>query len=1411
MGYKQSSTKFSSADHKRQHRTYLLGLGADFAVKPSDGRSPLHTAAITGNEEIIEMLLEHSDANIEARDNQGATALLIAAYYTKPDAVRLLVNRGASVDARDNEGRSSLHHVVKKDSPELVRFLVDHNADIEARNSGQQTPLVVAIQKGNMRIVRLLEELHADLRPVNRYGSVLHAAVRSASKAMVQFCLTHRYDTEATDACGLTPLSIAAKRGYHEIVALLLDHGADSEAESRSKSEEQWRPLHYAAHGGHEAVVEILLKRGADPTAEDMYGRRAQYYAEKKGHDSLAAVIRDNTPISKKTLQLSISHEVNALVGWSRKGHVELVKKLLKKGVNVNSMDVDGQRAITVAAQSGHDLVVEFLINQGADLNLNDANGHSALWWASRHGHKRIVRRLLAQDVSPDSADEDGQTTLSAACQGGFEEIVDILLKKSCNVNAATLYGKTPLMFAATQDHCGVVEHLVDAGADIEFQSPKGDTAISLARSKGQKKVVRCLGNRSDSMLRAASKGRVTQILRLIRAGVSVHKAPSEERVPLIEAARHGHHSAVRTLIDHGADLTYRDGDGQTALCHAARKGETATARLLLELGADVNSQDRYGQTALSWATKEGHDGTVHALLEFGARKEIKDKHGRTALGHAVQARHQNAVVTLLDEGANINSADLRGWTPLTVAVLADDGQLASLLLERGAYMSSEMGTNYSQLCLASRRGNTRLVELLLEYGADVNHLSDNRETPLIMAMQLGHAEVVRSLIEMGAKPELKDDYGRTALSHAKENGHESVIAILCRAKHIRVENERALEKKKLEKFNQRRQFRYTPLLQGFIRLLELHPGQPNDVLSFDLTTVQLSKDPFFEALSYEWLEKKGSVPVSCADDRILVTPNCAAALRSLRSESDSRVLWIDAVCIDQENKDEVNDQVAMMTDIYRKAKSVIMWLGSIEGNVQSFREVFASLPLLSKAHHKVRPNLNEPRSMYALPIDENNEAKQLVTEALKSKTVVDILYAIYSGSYLSRAWILQEIILPGSRGVVVWGTLSCDWETFKRALLVFVSVHRSATCISTFMKIVWLDFEFSSYGNVEFTQIIAALARFQASDARDKVFAALRLASISAPPWQQTPPVANYKLSVQDVYIEAACYYVDVEHKMPWPLGNRPSKKVIIGLPSWVPDFSMSAEASALDEFSPSNTNFGGLIDAQPAVSSNSVLVHSCILDEVVCKFSINKDTDVFDVLLGAVKTLAQLGHGLHDACGGPFIEEKSLKEIRGSYCDALLRALLGHYGKDPEDDMEMVTFLVYKLSVCEETPLSSRNAPEGLRSKVEVWQEEAEKHENFDLSICEMIEDDLRYDADLVVTANGHFGRATKDEVEKGMLIALVVGARKLCFLRRMLDGQENWYEYVEHVWMSHLISGVDSLEDIRPGLRPERLEIR
>lgn len=145
--------------------------------------------------------------------------------------------------------------------------------------------------------------------------------------------------------------------------------------------------------------------------------------------------------------------------------------------------------------------------------------------------------------------------------------------------------------------------------------------------------------------------------------------------------------------------------------------------------------------------------------------------------------------------------------------------------------------------------------------------------------------------------------------------------------------------------------------------------------------------------------------------------------------------------------------------------------------------------------------------------MDENKEVKRLVTKALESKTAVGILNAIYAASYFRRAWNLQEIILGGSRGIVVWGTLSCDWEAFKKALLVF-ALHTTWTHDRTFMDIVQLDSEFSMYGEIELVRIIAALARFQATDARDKVFAALRLGSTTTAHRNRKPPVATNSAS---------------------------------------------------------------------------------------------------------------------------------------------------------------------------------------------------------------------------------------------------------------------------------------------------------
>jgi hypothetical protein len=86
-----------------------------------------------------------------------------------------------------------------------------------------------------------------------------------------------------------------------------------------------------------------------------------------------------------------------------------------------------------------------------------------------------------------------------------------------------------------------------------------------------------------------------------------------------------------------------------------------------------------------------------------------------------------------------------------------------------------------------------------------------------------------------------------------------------------------------------------------------------------------------YEALSYVWGSPRGNVPIECEGKTLLITPNCEAALRRIRRRTRTRALWIDAICIDQASTDEKNAQVQLMSEVYSKARRVIVWLGDDE------------------------------------------------------------------------------------------------------------------------------------------------------------------------------------------------------------------------------------------------------------------------------------------------------------------------------------------------------------------------------------------------------------------------------------------------------------------------------------------------
>ncbi|KAF4958054.1 hypothetical protein FGADI_2684 [Fusarium gaditjirri] len=122
------------------------------------------------------------------------------------------------------------------------------------------------------------------------------------------------------------------------------------------------------------------------------------------------------------------------------------------------------------------------------------------------------------------------------------------------------------------------------------------------------------------------------------------------------------------------------------------------------------------------------------------------------------------------------------------------------------------------------------------------------------------------------------------------------------------------------------------------IRLLHLQPLRTEDhqssapwykCVSLECTfeTVHLASAPPYEALSYTWGDEAASIRILLNGEVFLIRPNLAYALAALRS-SEPRVLWVDALCINQQDTTERNHQVGMMGDIFRRAERVLVWLG---------------------------------------------------------------------------------------------------------------------------------------------------------------------------------------------------------------------------------------------------------------------------------------------------------------------------------------------------------------------------------------------------------------------------------------------------------------------------------------------------
>lgn len=260
--------------------------------------------------------------------------------------------------------------------------------------------------------------------------------------------------------------------------------------------------------------------------------------------------------------------------------------------------------------------------------------------------------------------------------------------------------------------------------------------------------------------------------------------------------------------------------------------------------------------------------------------------------------------------------------------------------------------------------------------------------------------------------------------------------------------------------------YHYKPLDDSTsqIRLLRLLPSEDKiGPLRASLHTACLSPTPpNYEALSYMWGDTTMKYPLHVGDKILDITQNLFDALRRVRYPDEPRILWVDAICMNQSCDEEKNHQVGQMFSIYSSASRVLIWLG--EGDQDS-----------DYAMENLR-NLHQTPCEFLKP---------------------SMIEAVEQRPWWSRIWTLQEGVAASPDSLVLCGDKSVPWETVNSTIAQFqglvYSYYLNKPMLSGHHRI---RFRRGKGEKVTLEELLITTTHRAASDPRDRVYALLNLVS---------------------------------------------------------------------------------------------------------------------------------------------------------------------------------------------------------------------------------------------------------------------------------------------------------------------------
>ena len=598
----------------------------------TEKNTPLHDSVKLGQLETVQDILDQKNVCINDKNSALEIPLHLACAIGHNGIIYILLTNGASMYARDSYNNAPIHRAAAMGHISIVDILItEFGCDPAIRGYQGRSLLHFACGSGNVKFVeKVIQRKWLD--PV-----------------------------DDRDACGFTPLHIAALCGHRQITDMLV---VIFNCPVDCKNEGAMTPLHVACINGQIDIIKLLvLEHNADLNARNIQSDTPLQLAAQFGHTNVIETLINDfkcNPNETGFKGSTILHKA------CPNGHVELAETLITDfGLDPMCVDDSKNTPLHYAALGGDLSVVRMLVSQhNVDLNARNKNNDSPLHLAAKNGNTNVAKALINDyNCNRNEKGFEGSTILHKACLNGHVELAETLITDfGLDPMCMDDNKNTPLHYAALGGDLSVVRMLVSQhNVDLNARNKNNDSPLHLAAKNGNTNVAKALindfncnrnekGFESKTILhRACENGHVELAETLItELGLDPMCVDDNNNTPLHYAALRGHLSVVRMLVSqHNVDLNARNNKNDSPLLLAAREGHTDVLKVMInELNCRANveglqsqaiclpplSTDSDGNTLLHIAALHEQEQCVTMLMyTYNAPVYSRNNAGRTA------------------------------------------------------------------------------------------------------------------------------------------------------------------------------------------------------------------------------------------------------------------------------------------------------------------------------------------------------------------------------------------------------------------------------------------------------------------------------------------------------------------------------------------------------------------------------------------------------------------------------------------------------------------------------------------------------------------------------------------------------------------------------------------------------------